>query len=233
MRLLTLACTLVLVAGCSTDDPVPAPVTTGPPAGGLRFVALGDTGTGDDGQLMVADAMKAKCNRDGCAFAVLLGDNIYESGPTSVDDPQWDEKFEVPYADLDMPFYAVLGNHDYGDTDGKNGDLWEQGPISVAYSGESDKWTMPDTYYTFSDTSAADVGFIALDTNSLLFDDTTNGDQRAWYADAVAALGAGEGWRALAGAWTPPVHLQWDSRQRGRVRRVRSQPRGLAEVVLR
>jgi tartrate-resistant acid phosphatase type 5 len=184
------AAAVLTLAACSEDDPVTEPAPTGPPAeGGLRFVALGDTGTGEAGQLEVADAMKAKCDADGCAFAVLLGDNIYETGPTSTDDPQWEEKFEIPYAALDMPFYAVLGNHDYGDSDGSSGNMWPQGPVEVDYSGQSDKWTMPATYYTFTETSEADVGFVTLDTNSLLWDDTSNGDQRSWYADAVAALG--------------------------------------------
>ena len=44
----------------------------------------------------------------------LLGDNIYDSGVTSVTDPQWQTKFEIPYMGVNLPFYVVLGNHDYG-----------------------------------------------------------------------------------------------------------------------
>ena len=46
------------------------------------------------------------------AFAILLGDNIYDDGVHSIDDPQWEEKFEGPYRNIDMPFYPVLGNHE-------------------------------------------------------------------------------------------------------------------------
>ena len=49
----------------------------------------------------------------GFGFVVLLGDNFYEDGVASVDDPQWQTKFEDPYANIDLPFYAVLGNHDH------------------------------------------------------------------------------------------------------------------------
>ncbi len=51
--------------------------------------------------------------RAGCDFVVGLGDNIYESGVTSVDDPQFEEKFELPFEPVDLPFYLVLGNHDW------------------------------------------------------------------------------------------------------------------------
>ncbi|MBL9107498.1 MAG: metallophosphoesterase [Myxococcales bacterium] len=48
-------------------------------------------------------------------FGILLGDNFYVSGVSGVsgvDDPQWQDKFELPYSDLTFPIYAVLGNHD-------------------------------------------------------------------------------------------------------------------------
>ncbi len=185
----TLASLMVLTACASDVGSAPDGAPALPAEGGLRFIAIGDSGTGKLEQVQVAEAMKAKCEAEGCAFAILLGDNIYELGPTSTDDPQFDAKFELPYAGLDMPFYAVLGNHDYGDSNGMDGNLWPQAVFEVEYSMLSDKWRMPSTYYTFSETSAADVGFVGLDTNSLLWDDTTYGEQRSWYADAVGALG--------------------------------------------
>src|SRR5262245_60003455 len=80
----------------------------------LRFIAVGDTGRGDDGIRAVAAAMKDVCDHRGCDFILLLGDNIYYAGVDSVTDPQWQTKFEEPYAAIDLPFYAALGNHDYG-----------------------------------------------------------------------------------------------------------------------
>ena len=86
-------------------------VTTG---GATRFVGIGDTGLGDAGQYAGAALLRNTCERSGCDFVVLLGDNIYQSGVESVTDDQFNTKFELPYADVDVPFYAVLGNHDYG-----------------------------------------------------------------------------------------------------------------------
>jgi tartrate-resistant acid phosphatase type 5 len=86
----------------------------GIPAAGkiVRFIAVGDTGTGKEGQYQVADAIEKVCAAQGCDFALGLGDNIYESGVDSVDDVQWLDKFEKPYENLDFPFYMTLGNHD-------------------------------------------------------------------------------------------------------------------------
>jgi hypothetical protein len=79
----------------------------------LRFVAMGDTGKGNQGQKDVGAAIAAHCAARGCDFVQLLGDNIYDSGVTSVDDPQWQTKFEEPYKLVTQPFYVVLGNHDF------------------------------------------------------------------------------------------------------------------------
>lgn len=159
----------------------------------VRFVALGDTGKGNDGQVQVAAAMKRKCDAERCDFALLLGDNIYESGVSSVDDPQWQEKFEGPYQALNFPFYAVLGNHDYGSNGG--GLEFDKGPIEVAYSARSQKWVMPATHYTLL---KGPVGFLALDTNSLLFGNTQHGDQAAWVEGALTSLGAAP-WKVALG----------------------------------
>ena len=43
----------------------------------LRFVVLGDGGTGDDAQKKVAAAMAKVCAERGCKFALYMGDNIY------------------------------------------------------------------------------------------------------------------------------------------------------------
>ena len=42
-------------------------------------------------------------------------DNFYNSGVTSVSDPQWLESWRTPYnhSSLQLPWYACLGNHDY------------------------------------------------------------------------------------------------------------------------
>ena len=54
---------------------------------------------------------------------------------------------------------------------------------------------MPATHYTLR---IGDVGIIALDTNSILWGNTDNGDQRAWYAEALREV-EGARWVILAG----------------------------------
>jgi predicted phosphodiesterase len=77
----------------------------------IRFVVLGDTGTGGRQQFEVgqkAEEYRKKVNFD---FALMLGDNIYGS-----ERPQdFAKKFEQPYKpllDAGVKFYAALGNHD-------------------------------------------------------------------------------------------------------------------------
>jgi tartrate-resistant acid phosphatase type 5 len=166
----------------------------------VRFLVLGDTGEGNAAQFAVGVAMKQVCDaHGGCDFALMLGDNIYSDGVSGTDDPQWQTKFEQPYAPLSIPFYAVLGNHDYGgqliiDAPGV-GNEWHKGPIEVEYTEVSDKWEMPDTHYTFQ---VGNVGVIALDTNSILWDNNMFGDQRAWYPTALMEI-ADADWKFAAG----------------------------------
>ncbi|UJR81082.1 metallophosphoesterase [Sandaracinus amylolyticus] len=167
-----------------------------PPSEALRFIVMGDTGEGNEAQRAVAVAVRDLCAREGCDFVLLLGDNIYESGVTSVDDPQWQTKFEEPYHDIDLPFYAVLGNHDYNDALGLGGS-WDRGMLEVEYSAHSTRWEMPATHYTLQ---LENVGLVMLDTNSLFHEDTRYGDQAEWYAEAVDELRAdGAEWILVAG----------------------------------
>jgi len=54
---------------------------------------------------------------------------------------------------------------------------------------------MPDTHYTFT---FENVGFIALDTNSIMWGNTQNGDQAAWYSTALTEV-AGSEWTFAIG----------------------------------
>lgn len=193
-------------AASSTDDGGnQVDASAGPDASvdtSVRFIVMGDVGTGSDDQYAVAGAVKNKCAQDGCQFVILLGDNIYDAGVDGTMDDQWRTKFREPYADIDLPFYAVLGNHDYGGVDpvfgseqGGLGNEWDKGPYEVQYSQVDDKWNMPSTHYTFQ---VGNVGFIMLDTNSILWDDNTHGDQRAWYPTALSQLANAE-WIVAAG----------------------------------
>lgn len=132
----------------------------GTPGGVVRFVAMGDQGKGNDGQNAVAAAIKNKCDADGCDFVQLLGDNIYDSGVDGTDDPLWQERFEIPYMAIDLDFWAVLGNHDYGG-DGLGNDF-PKGQNEIDYTLVSTKWKMPSAYWQ---RSVSHVDFFGLDTN--------------------------------------------------------------------
>lgn len=182
-------------AGGGDDAPPP----DAPPPKRVRFIAIGDTGKGNADQRKVAIAMRDLCAAKGCDFVLMLGDNIYDTGVASTTDPQWQAKFEQPYNDIDLPFYVALGNHDYGgkliiDAPGI-GNEFNKGPVEVAYTQVSTKWTMPATHYTFTQ---GHVGFIVLDTNSILWSNTQNGDQAAWLPTAMMEV-SGKDWVFLAG----------------------------------
>jgi len=143
----------------------------------VSFVVLGDGGTGDRVQRAVASGVRKVCARRGCQFALYLGDNIYEGGVSGPDDRQFQDKFEVPYRDLDFPFFVILGNHDYGPY------AVERAEFQVAYTRRSKKWVMPHRYYTFR---AGPVAFFGIDTNAILHDPQEQRAQREWLLRELA-----------------------------------------------
>jgi hypothetical protein len=143
------------LAACPGDE---GPVDYEP----VRFVALGDTGAGNGAQYAVARVMETVCADQGCDFALLLGDNIYDVGVSALDDAQWQEKFERPYSGLDMTFYAVLGNHDYGNLTTNP----EKAEFQVAYTDQSDQWEMPNNFYEHTHSN---VDFYGFDLNATMF----------------------------------------------------------------
>jgi acid phosphatase len=106
----------------------------------MRFLVLGDWGTGGVEQRDVAASMVRTASEYGCDYVISVGDNIYPNGVASADDEQWKRKFERVYHDqgLTQPFYATLGNHDYRlDPDAQ-----------IAYGKKNPQWQMPAHYYT-------------------------------------------------------------------------------------
>lgn len=128
------------------------------------FLIIGDGGTGTEAQHRVARAMLATCQTQPCDFVLGLGDNIYESGPKSVNDQQFHDKFETPYADLDIPFFMVQGNHDNSLIIPGDGGFNQRGFHEVYYTEKSSKWRMPARYYSF-ETPNDSALFIGYDSN--------------------------------------------------------------------
>ncbi len=80
----------------------------------LKFIAIGDFGTGDDNQAGIASLMFRDHKTSPLDFVIAVGDNIYPDGSGR----RFVKNFERPYATLireGVKFHAVLGNHDVRD----------------------------------------------------------------------------------------------------------------------
>ncbi|MFQ5676216.1 MAG: metallophosphoesterase, partial [bacterium] len=99
----------------------------------LTFYALGDWGTGKDGQKAVAaalknDVAKIPAGRKAAPFVLELGDNVYENGlPSGWNNPNTmrllEQTFGKVYSDVKydgntITFHIIPGNHDYDDRAG-------------------------------------------------------------------------------------------------------------------
>ncbi len=144
----------------------------------LDFFAVGCAGSGNQGQYKLAELMGGTAEKMDASFVLYLGDNFYGAGVKSVNDRQWKTKFEDVFnaPSLDLPFYAVLGNHDY----------LRNPQAQVEYTALSARWKMPERYYTFSRTLADGtlVDFFALDTQPI--HQGGGKEQIAWLEDRLS-----------------------------------------------
>src|SRR5687767_8560864 len=79
--------------------------------GSVRFVAIGDTGTGSDKQQQLADIMLRSRQSFPFEFVLMMGDNMY-GGEKAADYKNKFEDVYRPLLDQKVKFYASLGNHD-------------------------------------------------------------------------------------------------------------------------
>jgi predicted phosphodiesterase len=77
----------------------------------VRFVVIGDTGTGTDQQHELAQVMMRYRQAFPFEFVLMMGDNMYGSEKT-VDYKAKFEDVYKPLLDQKVKFYAALGNHD-------------------------------------------------------------------------------------------------------------------------
>lgn len=122
----------------------------------VRVAAFGDFGDGSQGQAEVAAAIRRMHKQSPLDFGITLGDNFYSHGVTSLTDALWDQRWEMLYTPVGIPFFATLGNHDWSHPDSP--------AAEILYSQKSRSWRMPASYYTFA---AGPVQFFALDTSAL------------------------------------------------------------------
>ena len=131
------------------------------------FVTLGDWGGAGledyhkTDELAVAKTLAASAASLNAQFLLNVGDNFYYYGVDSVTDPQWKTTFEDVYTapSLAIPWYSVLGNHDYGFN--PDAQLQYKSPVN-------DRWVMPSRYYTKRveiGTTGQYISFIFLDAS--------------------------------------------------------------------
>ncbi len=172
----------------------PATQTVAPD--GFNFLVFGDWGRqGEQDQVEVAQQMAVAAKKINPKFIISVGDNFYENGVKSVDDPHWQKSFEEVYRDpaLQLPWYCILGNHDYHS--GSDCDA------QIAYNKINPRWNMPARYYqqTHQIDANTTADFFYLDTTPMLhayrndknsIENAAKQDvpkQLAWFKAALAA----------------------------------------------
>lgn len=134
-----------------------------PRSNGLNFLVFGDWGReGQTDQMEVAEQMGIAADGIGARFVVAVGDNFYERGVVSVGDAHWEWSFEKVYVSpsLQIPWHAILGNHDYhGNCDAQ-----------IEYGKGNPRWRMPARYYQQSHPIGKDVtaDFFYIDTTPMV-----------------------------------------------------------------
>ena len=153
-------------SGAARQTNEPSKASTNPST--VRFVAIGDMGTGDEDQDAVARRMVAHHDEYPYDTVLTLGDNIYPDGNAAY----LPARFERPYAELlerGVNFYAALGNHDV-----KKGRKAQINYKPFHMGGRS--------YYSF--TKGTDdrnqVQFFAIDSTAF------DGGQQRWLESALA-----------------------------------------------
>jgi predicted MPP superfamily phosphohydrolase len=129
----------------------------------LNVLVMGDIGQAGNRRNLSINSLEKISENTHFDMALLLGDNFYPEGIKYSVDPRWSSDFEELFKPqiFDMPFYSILGNHDY------QGNPQAQ----VDYTKISDRWKMPSRYYSLlksiNDEQDSFLLMIMLDTTSL------------------------------------------------------------------
>lgn len=180
-RWLILTLAVALSMGCNTRSGVPGasspatvdetPIALPNVEGSLKFVVLGDFGTGGRSQYDLAATMVRFHDKFKFDTVITVGDNLYGLQRPA----DYIKKFERPYKpllDAGVKFYASLGNHDSREQ--RNYDLFNMGG---------------KLYYTFRPPNQP-VRFFMLDTNY------PSSEQLAWLEKELQS--SGSDWKIAA-----------------------------------
>lgn len=128
----------------------------------LNFYLANDLGrNGYYDQKPIADMMGRMAENIDIECVVAAGDVHHFEGVRSTSDPLWMTNYELIYShpDLMMPWYAILGNHEYrGNTQ-----------AVIDYSHISARWNVPAFYYTkVIESDDVTVRLVMIDTTPLI-----------------------------------------------------------------
>ena len=154
-----LYCYQLLDGELALTEPAPLTTAAAPNApNALRFVALGDTGSGSPAQLAIAKRLAA----EPFDLMLFLGDLAYESGTPG----QFESRFFAVYRDFMryVPVYPAIGNHERRTREGR--------PYFEAFVLPE-----PERYYSFD---WGDVHFVSIDTTE------RNAEQLIWLDQDLA-----------------------------------------------
>jgi len=158
------------------------PATPAPEIVSVNFFTFGDWGVGNENQKAVADQTKKICAKYRCDFGLTLGDNFYYWGISSVNDNRWQTLYRDMYGDLKVPFFAVLGNHDW----------LGNAQTQIEFSKKDPYWKMPANVYTIV---APESGPPLLEI-FVLASDRFNREGEAWLKKSIEVSKAP--WKILA-----------------------------------
>ena len=93
----------------------------------MKIYLLGDVGQFNNETKKIFKNIKSDKTSDD--IIILLGDNFYPCGVTSIDDKNWDNYKKL---NLDIPCWCILGNHDY------------LGNVKAQLNFNSHNWNLPN-----------------------------------------------------------------------------------------
>ena len=103
------------------------------------FVSIGDWGSPTKEMLDVAAMLAKLSKRKLLKFIVSTGDNFYPTGVQTLQDPHWQQTFELPYASQylqNIRWYMCAGNHDQWGLQSQ-----------LVYGEDHPRWYFPKLFY--------------------------------------------------------------------------------------
>jgi len=132
----------------------------------INFVVLSDMGKYDKSiKREIADHLGRLAEKIHIDFVAVAGDPIHGDGVQSITDQEWENEFENVYTANSLqklPFFVVLGNHEY------HGNV----QAILDYSAISERWNAPAHYFALDQPfdKQQQALFVFIDTTPLIDD---------------------------------------------------------------